>query len=259
MWAVVRRVFAAVGLVVAGAGFAAFATAAVYVWRVKAETNRRTDDLAGKAHQALNAADKAVAFVRDVIDAGERDLREAQQAPAPPREPVNPFLQLTARRGAETLAGSVEKANDAVAIASDAAVVAEAALSIFGDDAQLSELKNWLGVKPEQLAQTRAQLDRAAGDLKQVQTILGVPLGDGGPTADQLRAVAAALVQARDLTEQMDGVVRRARARVDDTKRAVDLWALRLALGVTLVGAVGALGQCFTARYCWRVLRGQPA
>src|SRR5437016_3203834 len=99
MWFIVRRVFAIVGLLVSVAGFVAFAGAAVGVWWVKAETNRRTDALAVKAHGAVNAADHAVEFVRKVIDDGERDVKKAREdAPAAPKEPVNPFLQLTARR-----------------------------------------------------------------------------------------------------------------------------------------------------------------
>ncbi|HMC72303.1 MAG TPA: hypothetical protein VKJ07_24310 [Mycobacteriales bacterium] len=242
------------------AGFVAFAGAAVGVWWVKAETNRRTDALAVKAHGAVNAADHAVEFVRKVIDDGERDVKNARKdAPAAPTEPVNPFLQLTARRASADLAGSVERASVAVVTASDAAAVAQAALDVFGEESELPELKGWLGVKPEQLEQTRSGLTRASSELKQVRTILGVPLGDGGPTAEQLVTVESALGQARELTNQMGQVVATARTRLDETKRAVDLWVLRVALGVTLVGAVGAVGQFFMARFCWRALRGQPA
>ena len=49
MGSVVRRLSAVVGLVVSAAGFAVFAGAAVGVWWVKAETNRKTDALAVRA------------------------------------------------------------------------------------------------------------------------------------------------------------------------------------------------------------------
>ena len=255
-----RRVFAVFGLLVALAGFGVFVGAAVVVWKVKAETNRRTEALATKAHEAVNAADHAVAFVSDVIDKGKKDVENARkETPAAPKQPVNPFLQLTARRASEDLAGSVERASVAVVTASDAAAVAKAALAVFGEESQLQELKGWLGVKPEQLEQTRNGLNRASSELKQVQSVLGVPVGDGGLTSEQLVTVESALTQARDLTNQMGTVVATARVRVDETKRAVDLWALRVAVGVTLIGAVGAAGQFFMARFCWRTLRGQPA
>ena len=69
----------------------------------------------------------------------------------------------------------------------------------------------------------------------------------------------SALNQARAFTDQMGATVAAARAQVDEAKREVDLWALRVALLTTLVGAVGAAGQVFMARFCWRVLRGKPA
>jgi hypothetical protein len=54
-------------------------------------------------------------------------------------------------------------------------------------------------------------------------------------------------------------VIATARARVDETKRTVDDWVLRVAIGVTTFGVLGALGQFFMARFCWRVLMGKPA
>jgi hydrogenase maturation protease len=254
-----RRVFATIGLFVSLAGFIVFTSAAVVVWWVRAETNRRTDDLVVKAHGAISAADTTVTFVHQVIDQGQADLKEARkQKPAAPQEPVNPFLQLTARKASESLAGSVERANTAVRAASDAAVVAEAAVHVFSDDSQMSELKNWLGIKPEQLHQTRNQLNRASSELNQVKTVLGVPLGEG-PTEEQLQMVETAFGQARELTNQMGKVVSTARTRVDETKRTIDLWALRVALIITVAGVVGAVGQFFMARFCVRVLRGLPA
>lgn len=258
MGTAVRRLLAALGLLVAVVGFVAFVSAAVGVWRLKAETNRRTDALAAKAHEAVDSADRAVKFVHGVLDEGESQLKAARKPTADPPQPVNPFLQLTARQASQNLVGSVEKADAAVVIASDAAVVAEAALKLFGDEQQLPELKQWLGVNSDQLAQTKSGLSRAGLELKQVRTILGVSVGDG-PTAEQLATVETALAQARELTNQMGGVVAVARARTTETKREVDLWVLRTALGVTLAGALGAAGQFFMARFCWRVLRGKPA
>ena len=48
-----------------------------------------------------------------------------------------------------------------------------------------------VGVKPEQLAQTKTDLARASDELKQVRTVLGVPIGDGGPTPEQLAAASS--------------------------------------------------------------------
>jgi hypothetical protein len=258
MW-VVCRLLAVLGLVVAVVGFVGFISAIVSVWKLKTEVNQRTDVLAGRAHVAINAADHAVEFVREVITQSQTDLTETRRRQsAAPQQPVNPFLQLSARRASENLVGSVERANAAVITASDAAVVAEAALNVFGEEGQMSDLKAWLGVKPEQLAQTRTDLGTATRELKSVRTVLGVPV-DCQLTAEQLVTVESALNQAAGFTEQMGKVVATARTQVDETKRTVDLWVLRVALGVTLVGVLGAAGQFFMARFCWRVLRGKPA
>jgi hydrogenase maturation protease len=255
MWAVLRSLLTGVGLLVALVAFAAFVAAVVSVWQVKAETNRRTDELAARAHGAVDAADRGVKFVDEVLTKAEADLKEAKNHPAAPKEPANPFLQLTARKATENLVGSVDRANVAVVTASEAAAVAQAALDIFGSDEQM---KSWLGVQPEQLAQTRSSLDTARGELSKVRTILGVPLGDG-PTHEQLVTVESALAQAREFVEQIRKLVATTRTRVDETKRGIDLWAMRIAVGVTALGVAGAVGQLFLARFCWRVLRGKPA
>lgn len=259
MWNIVSRLLALVGLVISVAGFTVFTSAAIGVWRVKAETNRRTSEIAAQAHTAVDAADRTVKFVDEVIDAARDDLTRAKNAPpVAPREPVNPFLQLTARQASQNLVGSVERVNTAVVTASEAAVVVKAALDLFSNDQELNGLRDWLGVQPEQLAQTRTSLNSASLELGKVRTILGVP-ANGGPTQEELVTVESALAQARSFTEQMGKVVATARAKVDETKRTIDLWVLRVALLVTFVGGVGAAGQFFMARFCWRVLRGQPA
>jgi hydrogenase maturation protease len=259
MWAVFRRLLAGVGLLVAVAGFLLFATAVVGVWKLKAETNRRTDELAERAHSAISAADHAVTFVSNVITQANDDLKTAREQSPPavdPMAPTNPFTQIVARQASEKLAGSVQRANAAVVTASDAAVVAEAALQLFGEQ---KEWKDWFGIKPEQLAQTQTQLMSASGELKQVRTLLGIPVAGGAPSAEALMTVETALNQARSFTDQMSNVVTNARKQVDETKQAVDLWVLRVAIAVTLIGVLGAVGQFFMARFCWRVLRNKPA
>jgi hypothetical protein len=259
MWGFVRRLLAVTGLLISLTGLALFISAVIGVWKLKAETNRRTEAIAAKAYTAVNAADHAVGFVSQVIAQGEKDLKDARakaQPPDAPKTPMNPFTQLAARQASEKLAGSVERANAAVVTASDAAVVAETALELFGKE---DEWKDWLGVKPEQLTQTRTTLDSASNELKQVRVLLGIPVAGGTPTEEQLVTVESALRQARGFTNQLSNVVTTARTRVDETKRAVDLWVLRVTIGVTIFGILGAAGQLFMARFCWRVLRGQPA
>jgi hypothetical protein len=258
MWVAVRRVLAVTGLLVAVLGFAIFVAAAVGVWRLKAEANRRTDELAGKADAAVDSADKAVAFVREVLDRGQEDLRHArEERKGEPRSEVNPFVRFTARRASAKLAGSVERADAAVTAASDAVVVAQKAVDLFGQDEQL---KSWFGVHPEQVSQTQIDLLSASRELQRVRDVLGVPLAAGAaPTEEQLVKLDNAIRKGRAFTDQMELVVATIRTRVHETKRAVDLWAWRVAVGVTVIGVVGALGQFFMARFFWRVLRHKPA
>jgi hypothetical protein len=249
MWAFVRTVLAVVGLVVSVAGCAAFAAAAVGVWWAKVEVNRRTDALEARANTATGAADHAVEFVREVIGQAEGDLKTARKNAAnTPPEPVHPIVQMSAQRASQQLVGSVDRANTAVVTASDAVVVANAALELFDKD---EELRDWFGVKPEQLAQTRTDLGSASQELKKARTVLGIPVAPGGaPTPEQLNAVEAALAQARGYTDQMGAVVATTRARVAETKQNVDKWVRRAAIGITLVGALAATGQFFAARFC---------
>ncbi|QJW97595.1 hypothetical protein [Frigoriglobus tundricola] len=258
MWTVVGRSLAGTGLVASVAGFVGFAALAVGAWSARAEATRRTDDLARRAHAALNPADRAVAFVRQVITVADADLEEARRGAtaAPPTSAFNPFSRLAARKASESLAGSVERATTAVTTASEAAVVAEAALELFDKD---DELKGWVGVRPEQLAQARTGLESASRELGRARTLFGpVPEGQR-PTEEQLGTVKSALDQARDFTDRMDKAVATVRTRVDETKQLADLWVLRITIAITALASLAAVGQFFTARFCWRVLRRKPA
>ncbi len=258
MWALIRTVLATAGLLVSLAGFVLFAGAAVGVWRVKSEVNKRTDALAARADTATAAAEHAVGFVLEVIGQAEEDLKHARTSAANmPPEPVHPIMRIGAKRASQELVGSVDRANAAVVIASDAVVVAKTALEMFDKD---EEIQSWFGVRPEQLTQTRTDLGTATNELKRAQTILGIPIAPGTtPTAEQLNTIELALTQAHGFTDQMATVVATTRTRVADTKRSVDLWAWRAAVGTTLIGALAAAGQFFMARFCWRVLRRKPA
>ncbi len=259
MWTVVRRLLAVVGLLVAVVGCIAFATAAVGVWWVKAETNKKTDEVAARAHKAVDGADHAVGFVREVISEGNSQLTAAKKTAAAARqEPVNPLVQFVARDASKKLAGSVERADGAIVTASDTLVGAEAALKLFEND---EEMKAWLGgVGAGNLVQTKGNLDQASRELKRVRSVLGVQVGSGTPPSpEQLSTVESALTQASEFTDQMSNLVTTARGRVVETKRTVDLWVLRVAIGVTIVGVVGAAGQFFMARFFWWTLRGKPA
>jgi hypothetical protein len=243
-----------VGFIIGCGGIGLFVALGIYVWSLKREVNRQAETLAGKAQRAGDEADRAITFVENVIKQANDDLAIARRhaaATARPTRPMSMFELAMARTASQRLAGSVDRAQGAVATASDAVVVAEAALQVFSDS---SELKDLLGVQPGQLVATQSTIDKARSELRQARTALG-----GDPTHEQLNAVDNALDHAQGFTDEMARVVVTVRDRVNATRTIVDSWSLRIAIGTTLLCALVALGQVFMARYFWRTLRGQPA
>jgi hypothetical protein len=255
----VRRFLALVGVLFALAGTGAFVYVGVKVWHVKAEVNRQARYLAAKAHSAGDATDRAIDFVRQILNEAKEDLNNitrVRTAAALPN-PVNPFLKITAQQASRELLGSVERAQGAVLAASDAVVVAESAVKVAAGENYSEELDRLFGLSPEHLRQSRTALLSISGELRNASGILG-----GTPenlTAAQLSAANAALEQANGLTDRLSEVVKLARARVDLAKRDVDLWASRLSFGMTGLALVGGLGQLFMLRFCVRKLFHLPA
>ena len=141
--------------------------------------------------------------------------------------------------------------------ASDAVTVAEAALEVFSGN---TELKQLIGVQPDQLNVTKSTLGKAAIELRDVKTVLGMPVSTDGPlTTEQLNAVNNALGQARGFTNDLEKVVANARGRVNEAKVSVERWTWRIAVATTAISILAAVGQFFLARYCLRTLRGIPA
>jgi hydrogenase maturation protease len=254
----IRSILSLLGLLVACCGVGLFIAIGIYVWSIKAEVNRQTATLASRAHAAGDEADRAIKFVRGVIDQAESDLSDTRKrSSTQPSKPVSIWEMTLARSASQQLAGSVERAHGAVATASDAVVVAKTALQVFDDN---SELQRLFRVQPGQVDATRTTLDTAATELRQAQSALGPSVSSGTPPPPELlNAVDNALGQARGFTNELAKVVTTVRGRVNDTKSLVDRWTLRLAIGITLISALAAIGQLFLARFCWRKLRGLPA
>jgi hypothetical protein len=252
-----RSLLSLLGLVVACAGIGMFIAIGTYVWTLKAEVNQQTTMLAERANMAGDAADGAIHFVRGVIGQAESDLKDARDANTGPAQPVNPLERMFALKASKQLAGSVERAHGAVVTASDAVVVADAALQVFNAN---PELKQLFGVQPEQVDATKTTLGNVAGELRQAKSVLGVPVGADDPlTIEQLNAVDGALDQATTFTDEMAKVVATARGRVNDTKVMLDRWTVRVAVATSLIAALAVLGQVFLARFCWRRFRNLPA
>jgi hydrogenase maturation protease len=255
----IRSIFALVGFTLACTGIGLFIAIGIWIWSLKAEVNRQSETLSSRADKTLDSADRAIGYVRDVIGKAENDLAVARleavgQAPLPP---ISPVVRLTAQKASQDLAGSVERAHSAIVAASEAVVVADAALDVVGG---FPELKQLFGVKPEQLEATRTALGNVSSELLQARGVLGFPTAssDTSPTNEQLHAVDDALRQARGFTDEVDKVVETTRTRVNETKQNVDLWAWRGAVGTSAVAGLGVIGQFFMAHFFWRLLRRQP-
>jgi hydrogenase maturation protease len=249
----IRKLVALVGLVVACGGLGLFVALGTYVWSLKVEVNKQTELLATKANDAGKEAAKAIQFVDNVIAQARTDLDNARPKTVKPSRQVNPWEMVLAQSASQRLAGSVDKAHGAVVTASDAVVVAKAALEVF-DQPESSDLNRLLGFQSSQVDATRTTLGNAARELEKAKMVLG-----GEPTPEQLNAVAHALNQAEGFANELSKVVKTVLGRVNATKTLADQWAWRIALGTTLMSALAGVGQLFMARFFWRTLRGQPA
>lgn len=250
-----RSIVAFIGVLLAAAGFLVFLAVGIGVWRAKADVDRQADALSARANETLNSAGKAVGYVRDIILKAKTDLETTREriAKEPPTA-VSPIVRMTAEKTSQDLAGSVDRAHNAVLLASEAIVVADAALSVV--DAN-QELKKILGVRPEQLDATHTALGRVSSELQQARDVLGIPISPNGePTNEQLQAVDDALRQGEAFIDEVSGVVDNTRERVDEAKRQVDLWSWRGAMAASVLSVFGMAGQLFMGRFFWQCMRG---
>ena len=213
----IRSVLSLVGLVVVRRGRDVHRDRHVRL-ELRVDVSRQTAALTARANDAGDGADRAIGFVRGVIAQAGKDLDKAreQTTPAEPTRPVSLMDQIIARKASQELAGSVERAHGAVVTASDAVTVADAALQVFSGN---EELKQLFGVQSEQLNATKSTLGKVTIELRDVKTVLGMPVGTAGPlTKEQLNAVDGALGQARGFTDELEKVVMNASRPVNEAK-----------------------------------------
>lgn len=250
-----RKLTFALGLILGLAGFVAFIGIGVGVWIGKREADRQLASNVEKAHRAGDIASNVVTLVRQIISRAKESLAAARaESLLPPGDEQDPFVRLAVWKAKRELPGQVDKARDAVSMASDAVVVAGAVLDVF-DERKPDEVV--LGVKQQDLKAARTQLDSASSELKNARGILGLEIP--GATAEQLNQVDRALATATDVTNQVDRAVTEARNKVDELRNKAEKWSLRAAIGTTCLAALAALGQVFLVRACWRGLARKPA
>lgn len=247
-----RTVLSLIGLIVSVLGFAIFVGVIAGSWWAKDKADRKTDELAEKAESAARVADRTIDLVNNVIDRSEQDLAVAKASPA--EDPaVNPFVRLTVNKAAGELPGGVDRAREAVSMASDAVIVLDAALGVFADR---PEDQAALGIPLSELETAKQQLNTTAAELRKARSIFGVRLAPLRP--DEIDAVQNALEHTRRFIADLKRVLDNARQQVEDTRQKAHRWTLRIALAATGLGSLAALGQVFMARACWRGLFAPP-
>jgi hypothetical protein len=248
-----RKLLAAFGLVLGVAGFLGFTGIAVGTWYAKREADRELRNAMEKAHQAADVAARFIGLIREMIARANASLATARadSAVQPATGQSDPLVSVAVWKAKRELPGEVERARDAVGIASEAVVVAGAALDVFGEH---KTEESAYGVKPQDLDTARSQLDSAASGLKNARTVLGVSFPTATP--EQLSQVEKALELATQVTDQSDRAVTEARGKVDRINGQAQRWAMRGALSLSGIAALAALGQVFLVRACWKGLKG---
>jgi len=243
----IRKLLAGAGLVLGAAGFVTFIALGIGAWFAKREADKQLNAAVAKAHQAGDVATRVVALVREVLARAKTSLAAARTETQPPGEVTDPAVRFAMWKAKRELPGEVEKARDAVGVASEAVIVAESVLEVF---VERKPDEPALGVKAHDVKTARTQLESAATDLKNARTVLGIPIAAGTP--EQYSQVDQALVTATDVTDRVDQALDDARRKVDEAKSQADRWALRVAIIASALGAWAALGQVFLFRASWR-------
>jgi hypothetical protein len=245
------RSLAVLGLAVAVVGFVLFAALGVGAWVAKREADRRVAEIATRANAAVDAAGQGVGLLREVIARSEADLHLARAThPATGTPPADPFTRMFVNRAVQNLPGGLHQARDVVGTAADAVRVADAALAVFAE--RPGEAAT-LGVHDSELDAARQQLRQASSGLGEA----GRLIGDADPTT--LSAVEEALTRAKVVADRLDAALARARQGVENARRLTGVWSLRAAVSATVLAVLGAAGQVFMARACWRALRRHRA
>lgn len=244
-----RKPLAVAGLVLSVAGFITFISLGIGAWIAKREADRQLHAAVEQAHRAGAVAERVIVLIREVIARARTSLTAARAETQPKGEFADPMVRLAMWKAKRELPGEVEKARDAVGVASEAVIVAESILDVFvehkPDEAAL-------GVKAGDIHAARSQLDSAASDLKNARTVLGVPITPA--TAEQYSQVDQALTSATDVTNRVDVALKEAKGKVDSMKASADRWSLRVALLASGLTALAALGQVFLFRASRRAL-----
>src|SRR5258708_891305 len=121
-----RKLLAAIGLLLGIAGFVIFIALAVGIWTAKRAADRELTAAVEKAHQAGDVAARVIALIREVIARASASLAMARSESelVPPGTDPDPLVRMAMWKAKRELPGEVEKARDAVGIATEAVIVA---------------------------------------------------------------------------------------------------------------------------------------
>src|SRR5262249_49620459 len=132
---IMRKPLSGLGFLLGIAGFAIFVAVIVETWKFKRQADQELTAAMEKANQAGDVAERVIALVRQVIARANDSLvtTRAESAKTTPGGNEDPLVRMAMWKARRSLPNEVERARDAVGIASEVVVVANAALDVFGE------------------------------------------------------------------------------------------------------------------------------
>jgi hypothetical protein len=257
--ALLRRLGAALVLVLAAAGLVGCAGAVVGVWLVWRDAPGRADEVLARVDAGLRRASAATENVRSAVRKARADVAEAAKKSADLGEggqkgrAASRALKTVVRK---KVGPGIEDLRGRLATCSDAAVAASSLL----ESLQELPLGQTGRIQPGKLELWEAETRQLSTKLRRLQAAVG----EGGKQAGGQQVAAA--------TDEVDAVLRRCQAKADAWQSGLDAareqlrhvrakvpdWLTLAAIAVTVLAAWMAAGQASLFAHALSWLRGRP-
>jgi chromosome segregation ATPase len=226
----VKRIVAALVLILAMAMLAASLAAAIGVWAVKKAAEVKLEMGVAKVGRALDKANKVSSTASQALDRAAQRLKEIQEehrkiAATPAAPDIS--RRMLSRLAQQKLGPDLDQARSAAHEAADAASVIGTVLEELGGSIP--------GLNAEAMTRANSQLQQASSAAWELGLLLGEADQAGAATAQASR-IEHAVREMRALVGQLDPVLAEVRARADQLQDRASWW---LAVGPPLVTIVG--------------------
>lgn len=233
------------------AGLIAFLTIGTACWRVRDLVFERTESAVARISTALRTGNEVAGAVVSAIDRSEAELQRARQETK--SQPTPPSLQgldgFVLRTTLSSMPDRVKQALTASNMASEALVIANAALDTTGD---------WPGrlpVSSGELQTFKKRLDATSASLANAEQILrsADPRVAEAIRPDDVRVINEALVQGRDVAVEAGERLRDLQARLHEANERFRSYVHGATWGIFTLAVLGAAGQVSLIRgMLWR-------